>query len=166
MREYILPYIPKQCFGIDIGFGNDKIRDDFVGADQKHPYSGGHGYRVDLVCDVNQCVPVADNSFDVVYSSHLIEDFVDTVKILKEFTRIGKDGGRMILVFPDQKKYKEECRRKNELSNGSHKIANMGIAYMTQKIIEAGELEIIANFEVPTYNCVVVCDIHKNKKED
>ena len=37
IKKFILPHLPKSCFGIDIGFGNDKIREDFIGADMERP---------------------------------------------------------------------------------------------------------------------------------
>jgi len=161
VKEHILPYIPETCYGIDVGFGNDKIREDFIGADKERPYSGGTGYKVDLVCDVAKGIPAPDSTYDVVYSSHLIEDFIDTVKIIKEFVRIGKDNGRLILVFPDQKKYEYVCKIKNEVPNRAHKIPEMGLIYMLKQIEAAGNLKVINYFEIPTYNCIIICDIFK-----
>ena len=54
---------------------------------RKSPH-GGLNFKVDMVCDITVGLPCPDNSFDVVYSSHLIEDFIDTQKILKEFIRV------------------------------------------------------------------------------
>ena len=42
-------------------------------------------------------IPVSDSTFDFVYSSHLIEDFADTAQCLREFVRILKPGGLLII---------------------------------------------------------------------
>lgn len=166
VKYLILPYIPEKCYGIDVGFGNDKIREDFIGADKERPYSGGTGYKVDLVCDVSQGIPSLDDTFDVVYSSHLIEDFVDTGKILREFIRIGKNGGMMILVFPDQQKYEQSCLIKNEIPNRAHKIKEMGMEYMLNQMKLIGGLPILTSFEVPQYNCVIIAEILKQRENN
>lgn len=123
VRRLMLKFIPPygQCSGIDIGFGGDIIRDDFLGCDLKVPYGDGSNYTVDIPCDVTKGIPVDNEQFDVVYSSYLIEDFLDSVSILAEFSRILKPGGIMILVFPDQEKYVKYCRAHGEIPNQSHK---------------------------------------------
>ena len=161
VKSRVMPYIPEICKGIDVGFGNDKIREDFIGADKAVPYTGGHHFKVDMVCDITVGLPCPDNSFDVVYSSHLIEDFIDTQKILKEFIRAGKDGGRLILVFPDQIKYEEDCKRRGTTTNPHHKVREMGVSYMIEEIKKTGQLELLTSFEMPPYNCIVIADIRK-----
>ncbi len=161
VKSRVMPYIPEICKGIDVGFGNDKIREDFIGADKEKPYTGGLNFKVDMVCDITVGLPCPDNSFDVVYSSHLIEDFIDTQKILKEFIRAGKDGGRLILVFPDQVKYEEDCKRRGTTTNPHHKVREMGITYMLEEIKKTGCLELVTSFEMPPYNCIVIADIRK-----
>lgn len=58
--------------------------------------------RPDVVCDVRH-LPVPDQTFDIVYSSHVLEHFswrsVD--KILKEWCRVLKVGGELRLVVPN-----------------------------------------------------------------
>ena len=122
IRRRVLKYIPPYgtIKGIDIGFGGDIIRDDFLGCDLKVPYGGDTGYHVDIPCDVTKGIPVDDEQFDVVYSSHLIEDFLNINAILKEFARILKKGGLMVLVFPDQVKYVKHCKKMGEEPNQPH----------------------------------------------
>lgn len=56
----------------------------------------------DVVCDVRK-LPVPDETFDIVFSSHTLEHFgwkgVD--KVLKEWARVLKVGGEMRLVVPN-----------------------------------------------------------------
>lgn len=46
-------------------------------------------------------LPFKDNTMDAVSSSHLIEDFVDWSPLLKEWTRILKPGGYIVILVPD-----------------------------------------------------------------
>ncbi|TAG12159.1 MAG: hypothetical protein EAZ41_04945 [Sphingobacteriia bacterium] len=87
VRSRVLSYcIGKGC---DIGFGGDKIsKVNCVGIDLPQPYTTTGKDGVDIGCDViREEIPVADNTFDYVYTSHLIEDFTDTKDALRKFIR-------------------------------------------------------------------------------
>lgn len=58
--------------------------------------------KPDVVCDVRK-IPVPDETFDIVFSSHTLEHFswLQSDKILKEWTRILKVGGEMRIVVPN-----------------------------------------------------------------
>ena len=56
-------------------------------------------------------LPFKDGSLDFVYSSHLIEDFADWFPALREWTRIVKVGGRIVITFPDKKLWNEAIAR-------------------------------------------------------
>ena len=106
IRHWVLPYCKGK--GCDVGFGGDKImKFDCDGIDFPQPYTYTGKNKVDIGIDViNNEIPVPDNTYDYVYSSHLIEDFVDTKDALRKFIRILKSGGNLILAFPDQSIYK------------------------------------------------------------
>ena len=99
VRKWVLPYCEGK--GCDIGFGGDKIKKtDCDGIDYPQPYAHAGKDKVDIPCDViNDEIPVADNTYDYVYSSHLIEDVPNTAMVLRKFIRILKSGGNLILVF-------------------------------------------------------------------
>lgn len=162
VRSIVLPLIPAKCHGIDIGFGGDKIREDFIGCDLPRPYGEYCGYHIDLPCDVTKGIPAKNDTFDVVYSSHLIEDFEDTCSVLKEFFRICKPKGKIILVFPDQAKYVESCAKNGTEPNKAHKIPDMGIIYMLKVL---SSMNAFATEEIFThrkgYNCVIAFDLKK-----
>jgi SAM-dependent methyltransferase len=88
--------------GIDIGCRDDKIVPDAIGFDKNmHP---GH---VDVIGDaryVSETFP-ADN-FDYVFSSHCLEDILDTNAALREWLKILKPGGHLILYVPHPALYK------------------------------------------------------------
>jgi SAM-dependent methyltransferase len=153
--------------GCDIGFGGDKIKkQDCVGIDYQKPYAYTGNDKVDIACDVmNEKIPVDDNTFDYVYTSHLIEDFIDTKYALEEFIRILKSGGHLILVFPDQKVYEEYCLRTGQSLNVHHVHREMGMEYMLAKLNSVAgiksELIFSSNCEID-YNVLLVLKIHKS----
>lgn len=58
--------------------------------------------RPDVVCDVRR-LPVPDQQFDIVFSSHTLEHFgwSNIEKVLKEWVRVLKVGGELRLVVPN-----------------------------------------------------------------
>jgi len=92
-RPRVLRYC--QGKGIDIGCGQEKIKEDAIGLDQhKMP-----GCPIDIVADACN-IPFKDEVFDYVFSSHCLEDIKDTKSALKEWVRILKKGGYLILYVP------------------------------------------------------------------
>ena len=167
VRDWVLPY----CigFGCDVGFGGDKIKkEDCLGIDLMIPYGKTGGDKVDIACDLScETIPVEDNYFDYVYSSHLIEDFEDTKRILRDFVRITKSGGNIILVFPDQQVYEKICAATGQLVNVNHVHKDMGYDYMVSclKSLEeqhqfTSEVLFKNNCEID-YNVVIVIKITK-----
>lgn len=163
VRNMVLPYCVG--YGCDIGFGGDKIKKDAIGIDLPSPYAVAGTDSVDIACDViNNSILLPDNTFDYVYSSHLIEDFEDTLKGLNEFTRILKNEGSLILVFPDQQLYEKICKKNGQPLNQYHKHANMGLAYMKAKLaqskIKNHKILKESNTEID-YNVVLIIKVYK-----
>jgi ADP-heptose:LPS heptosyltransferase/glycosyltransferase involved in cell wall biosynthesis len=91
IRARVLPFC--QGKGIDIGCGRDPLTDDCVAYDDD-PWP-----EVTMRGDARR-IPISDGTFDWVYSSHCIEDLDDTEAVLKEWVRILKKGGKLIVVTP------------------------------------------------------------------
>lgn len=152
--------------GCDIGFGGDKIMKVHCdGIDFEQPYTNTGKDRVDIACDViHNEIPVPDNTYDYVYTSHLIEDFVDTKDALRKFIRILRNGGNLILVFPDQPKYEVYCREMGVPMNPYHIHPDMGHDYMLARLQELPGISydiIYSNNCEIDYNVVMVLRIHK-----
>jgi len=160
----VLPFC--KGYGCDIGFGGDKIVKDSVGIDFESPYANTGGDKVDIVCDVmKESIPVPDNTFDYVYTSHLIEDFEDTKKGLNEFIRILKSEGNLILVFPDQQQYEKHCKSTGQPLNLYHKHADMGSAFMQEALKRLPGISYTLLFESNCevdYNVILVLKIFKH----
>ena len=99
IRERVLSYCTGK--GIDIGCGRDKITDDAFGFDDD-PWP-----EVDGVGDASGPLSFAAGTFDYVYSSHCLEDISDTAGTLREWLRILKSGGHIILYVPHPDLYKD-----------------------------------------------------------
>jgi SAM-dependent methyltransferase len=67
-----------------------------------------------------QSLPFKDCTLDFVYSSHLIEDFLDWTPILEEWKRVVKPGGHMVLLLPDKERWIEALKR-GQPPNCAHK---------------------------------------------
>jgi SAM-dependent methyltransferase len=165
VRDWVLPYCEGK--GCDVGFGGDKVvKLNCDGIDYPQPYAYAGNDRVDIACDViREEIPVADNTYDYVYTSHLIEDFADTSDALRKFIRILKSGGYLILVFPDQPKYEVYCRQINLPMNPYHVHADMGYDYMKEQLdglSEVSYVEIFSSNCTIDYNVVMVLKITKD----
>jgi SAM-dependent methyltransferase len=60
--------------------------------------------RPDVICDVRH-LPVPDQTFDIVFSSHTLEHFgwANIEKVIKEWSRVLKVGGELRLVVPNMR---------------------------------------------------------------
>jgi SAM-dependent methyltransferase len=164
VRKWVLPYcIGKGC---DIGFGGDKVvKSNCDGIDFPQPYAFAGKDKVDIGCDViKDEIPVPDNTYDYVYTSHLIEDFVDTTDALKKFIRILKNNGTLILVFPDQPKYEVYCNNIGQAMNPYHIHADMGYDLMIKRLKEVPHIRFtelfISNCDID-YNVVMILKVEK-----
>ena len=165
VREMVRPYCMGK--GCDIGFGGDKVmKVNCDGIDYPQPYAFAGKDKVDIACDVIKGdIPLPDNTYDYVYTSHLIEDFADTADALKKFIRILHPGGNLILVFPDQPKYEIYCREINLPMNPYHVHADMGYDYMKRQLDALPGIhykELFSSNCAIDYNVVMVLQVEKH----
>ena len=109
--------------GLEIGPGNyprcDPQRTVFL---DKFP-SEQDWVRVDIVSDATT-IPLADNSFDYVFSCHCLEHMPDTIGTLKEWLRVLKPGGRLVLMLPHAGRTWESERTLSSLEHHVRDHAN------------------------------------------
>ncbi|GHO83761.1 class I SAM-dependent methyltransferase [Dictyobacter formicarum] len=98
---------------------------------------------LDLICaDVSQ-LPCASESFDKVYSIHVLYFWPDPQPILKELYRVLKPGGRLYLTFLPQEKWPGDaidspaCR----IYTGEQLAASLLTAGFQHTSIESGPLD-------------------------
>ena len=101
IKSIVLPFL--KGTGTDWGCGSEKIvmDDTCIGVD-------AHNWKnVDLVLDLKKRTPFRDNQFDYVYSSHLIEDFLDIEPLLREMVRVIRHKGTLVIYMPHADWYPE-----------------------------------------------------------
>lgn len=89
--------------GLDLGCGQFKAFPHFTGVDNGHHW-GMKG--VDVHVDTCEDLSIfSDRSMDFIFSSHLLEHIVDTRKTLKEWFRVLKPEGYLVLYLPHKELY-------------------------------------------------------------
>lgn len=131
--------LAKYCVGrgCDLGAGNDLIVPWAITVDIKAdacPQVLGDAMHLDWL---------ATNELDFVYSSHLLEDFADTETVLREWLRVLRKGGLLILFLPDEQIYHRHCRNTGQLYNCAHKIDNFSLEYVKDILQKIGGTEVV-----------------------
>jgi len=116
----IVPYTRGK--GLDLGSGVYKAFNHFIGVDSGKQYGGSRVADINCLCD--ELDLFATDSLDFVFSSHLLEHLIDPGKALREWMRVIKPGGYLVLYLPDEKLYPkvgEEGANPDHKSNLSQK---------------------------------------------
>jgi predicted SAM-dependent methyltransferase len=103
VRWELVPYMRGRC--LDLGCGPYKVFPHFIGVDNGHHWGHmGTDVRVDTAEKLDL---FADESCDLTYSSHLLEHihYENVPATLKEWMRVTKKGGHMILYLPAEGDY-------------------------------------------------------------
>lgn len=81
--------------GLDIGFGGDLVTNNSTGFDFEHG-------------DAQMLKGVADETYDFVYSSHTIEHLPDPSEAIKNWFRVLKHSGYLIIYLPHRDLYEKK----------------------------------------------------------
>ncbi len=111
-RDLTVPHC--QGLGVDIGSQGDPVvpwawnidlsLSEFLYYNSNNPPRG----PIQIPCHAD-AIPIGDASLDFVYSSHLLEDFADWNPILKEWVRLLKPGGKLIILIPERELWCAAC---------------------------------------------------------
>lgn len=118
--------------GLDIGFsgytpGVVPILETAIGVDKDFPnYDGIH-------------LPFPDESQDYVFSSHCLEHISDYTTVIRDWYRVLKTGGHLVIMVPHQFLY-EKKQSPPSLWNGDHKRF-----YTPASLLQEIELSLDAN---------------------
>ena len=109
--------------GVDLGCGDEKITPKAIGIDLRIPY-GDRTFPTDHINYHGDATdpPFKEKTLDYVFSSHLLEDFINTREILEKWCSLLKIGGHLILYLPIQSKYVDHCTREGTVPNPGHKV--------------------------------------------
>jgi SAM-dependent methyltransferase len=97
-----------------------------------------------FVCDGSNLLRVENGSYDFVLSSHNLEHFANPVKALKEWQRVLRPGGSLILVLPHYSKTFDHRRKPTPvthmLEDGERDTQEDDLSHL-EEILSAHDLE-------------------------
>lgn len=124
-RPLTVPYC--QGNGIDIGSGGDPVVPNAIQVELSLAHyleyrSGEQPAHPIQWHDDNAALdlPFRTGTLDFVYSSHLLEDFLDWWPLLREWTRVLKSGGHLVILIPERGRWKAAIDR-GQPPNCAHK---------------------------------------------
>lgn len=94
----VAPYLRGR--GLDIGAGDFKILPHVVSVDNMHHAAFGFTHKPDVVAEADKLDMFASASMDFVYSSHTLEHVDDMGVTLREWWRVVKPNGLLVLYLP------------------------------------------------------------------
>lgn len=131
--------------GIDIGFGGDPILPNSICMDQREPYTTNviQTQVQNLYGDARDLYWFKDGVMDYVYSAHVLEDFPEdeTEDVFREWVRLVRPGGLLILDLPNERKYRQVCASRGYRSNPRHQIEDMSLDYILKRFWVINYLE-------------------------
>ncbi|HWA10687.1 MAG TPA: methyltransferase domain-containing protein [Opitutaceae bacterium] len=134
--------------GVDLGFGGDPITPTAVRIDMPAQYGVvGSQLPAQLRGSADKLYWFRDASLDYIYSSHLLEDFVDTEAVLREWWRVLKPGGRLLIFCPDEQVYRAHCARTGQYRNEHHVHADFSLAKVRGHLDRIGPYRVL--HEIP-----------------
>ena len=129
--------------GADLGFGGDPITPHAIRMDMPHQYGDVGDYPAQLRGNADNLHWFRDEALDFLYSSHLLEDFPDTEATLREWWRVLKPGGRLILFCPDEQVYRAHCARTGQYRNEHHVHADFSLAKVRAHLDRIGSYRVL-----------------------
>lgn len=138
-RAWFLPFI--QGYGIDVGFGGDPVVLHAITFDMPQPYTSVGSAPQNLGGDCRK-LPFKTGTLDWVYNSHLIEDFtyVDQIQIVREWLRVLKPKGRLLILAPDQQRFLAHCAATGQSDNPAHKEADYSLKTFKKRVLKTGNI--------------------------
>lgn len=128
LRRSLFPVIEKYASGVVLDAGAGKLPYKPILSSVATRYLAVDAARtdeeLDLVADVQE-LPIANNSIDTIFCSQVIEHVPDTAKTFREFHRVLRPGGLLILTAPHL----------GYLHNEPHdyyRFTNYGLAHVTE----------------------------------
>lgn len=92
---------------LDLGCGGKKIHPNAIGVDIRPSGELGVGYNSvipssgEIAADVSDLSCIEDKSIDGILAKHLLEHILDVPRAIKEWGRVLKDNGRLVIIVPD-----------------------------------------------------------------
>jgi SAM-dependent methyltransferase len=147
--------------GLDLGCGGYPIKHGLVGIDRR---SGAwtdnlgktHHSFPDIVCDVMR-LPYPDRSVDFVCALHLLEHLDHPDLAIREWSRVLKFAGMLLVVVPDWR-YTFSCKDRNQVACSDGHRQDFTLPSLTKLMLGLPETELLEARVVCTdFSVGVVC---------
>ena len=100
----VAPYLRGR--GVDLGAGTFRVLPHAISVENGHHEAFGHQIKPDIkIEDAANLSIFGSQSMDFVYSSHLLEHIENYAGALKEWWRLVKPGGYLVMYLPDEDEY-------------------------------------------------------------
>jgi ubiquinone/menaquinone biosynthesis C-methylase UbiE len=139
-----------QGCGLDIGFGGDIIITEAISIDLEKPYAKTGNHPLNLKGNAKKLYWFKDSVLDYVYSSHLLEDFDKTDEVLREWHRVIKPNGILILLLPNEQRYRRYRQSLGKTGNPQHKHLDFSLTKV-KSILESLNMTIIKEYDPLIY---------------
>jgi SAM-dependent methyltransferase len=101
-HEY-LPVYPLAANVDGCNFSGTTVWEGLIAEGKTYSYQPGKQNGQQFICEGNNLEHIADGSYDFLLSSHSLEHFANPLKAVKEWLRVLKPGGTLLLVLPDKR---------------------------------------------------------------
>lgn len=95
----------------------------------------GINAEFDINLDVDGLSVLADESFDAVVTSHLVEHLANPINSLREFERVLRNKGKLVLILPDRALTFDSIRLPTEFEHLLHEFRN-GVTVVSSEHIK------------------------------
>lgn len=132
--------------GLDIGAGGDAFIPNAICIDRApgDPSRANTGTSpTHLVGDAWKLHWFSDGVLDFVASSHTLEDAQDTESVLREWIRVLKPGGHLVLFLPDEQVYRAHCKRTGQPYNFAHQHSEFSLRYVQEILDRIGQTKTV-----------------------
>jgi SAM-dependent methyltransferase len=129
-ENFIEMLVERHCVGngLEIGPGKSpygpRNRTKYL---DKHTSNKDGTPNPDIIADASS-IPVGNEEFDFLISSHCLEHVPNTLRTLKEWARVIRPGGTLFLVLPHGDRTLDRYRAKTTLEHHIHDLERLGEA--------------------------------------
>jgi len=147
LKEYLIG-----DFVLDCGFGGSScLPGKALTMDMPIPYCPSlEGHQQTFKGDYRNLDFLCDEVVSALWNSHVVEDWIvsDQIALIKEFRRVLKSGGNLIIICPDEAVYRGICDRTGQCHNDNHKISNYSLELFRREVLpHTGSWEVL--LEIP-----------------
>lgn len=158
-RDWFMPYT--EGHGMDVGFGGDALTPNCITFDMPQPYTSVGTSAQHLGGDARK-IPLKNDTLDWLYNSHLIEDFTygDQIPMVKEWLRVLRPGGRLLILAPDQQRFLAHCAATGQSINDNHKEADYSLKTFKKRVLKTGNIraKVLAEEDFADYSWAIVLE--------